>query len=76
MNNLPLQTLIEWFPDKKGLASGLTIMGFGSGALLFAPAANVLLEKFRSVHVIRFVFLSKLQTNTDIRELFVHNLVT
>ncbi|KAL5249249.1 hypothetical protein ACHWQZ_G018191 [Mnemiopsis leidyi] len=45
----PIQTLIEWFPDKKGLASGLTIMGFGSGALLFAPAANVLLEKFSSL---------------------------
>lgn len=45
----PIQTLIEWFPDKKGLASGLTIMGFGSGALLFAPAANILLEKFSSL---------------------------
>jgi len=45
----PIQTLIEWFPDKKGLASGLTIMGFGSGALLFAPAANIFLEKFSSL---------------------------
>lgn len=45
----PIQTLIEWFPDKKGLASGLTIMGFGSGALLFAPAANFFLEKFSTL---------------------------
>ena len=45
----PIQTLIEWFPDRKGLASGMTIMGFGSGALLFAPAANALLAKFQLV---------------------------
>jgi len=36
----PLQALIEWFPDKKGLASGLVIAGFGSGALAFTPAVN------------------------------------
>ena len=29
----PLQALIDWFPDRKGLASGLVIAGFGSGAL-------------------------------------------
>lgn len=33
----PVQALIEWFPDRKGLASALAIAGFGSGALLFAP---------------------------------------
>ncbi|CAM9460649.1 unnamed protein product, partial [Discosporangium mesarthrocarpum] len=42
----PVQTLISWFPDKKGLASGLTIAGFGSGALLFTPMVNTLMEKF------------------------------
>lgn len=38
----PLQALIDWFPDKKGLASGLVIAGFGSGALVFTPAVNAL----------------------------------
>ena len=33
----PVQALIEWFPDRKGLASGMAIAGFGSGALVFAP---------------------------------------
>jgi len=42
----PLQALIDWFPDKKGLASGLVIAGFGSGALAFTPAVNFLSSKF------------------------------
>ncbi len=42
----PIQTLFAWFPDKKGLASGMTIAGFGSGALLFAPCAQYLMKQF------------------------------
>jgi hypothetical protein len=42
----PVQSLIAWFPDKKGLASGLTIAGFGSGALVFTPLVQGLMEKF------------------------------
>jgi len=42
----PLQALIDWFPDKKGLASGLVIAGFGSGALAFTPAINYMSSKF------------------------------
>ena len=42
----PLQALIDWFPDRKGLASGLVIAGFGSGALAFTPAVNSLAAKF------------------------------
>ena len=36
----------ELFPDKKGIASGLTIAGFGSGALVFTPLAQTLMKKF------------------------------
>ena len=43
----PIQTLISWFPDRRGLASGVTIAGFGSGALVFAPAAQWLMAKFQ-----------------------------
>ncbi|XP_023327563.1 uncharacterized protein LOC111700759 [Eurytemora carolleeae] len=42
----PIQALIDWFPDKKGLASGLVIAGFGSGALFFTPMMNTLTNKF------------------------------
>ena len=42
----PVQTLMQWFPDKKGIASGLTIAGFGSGALLFTPCVQYLMKQF------------------------------
>jgi MFS family permease len=42
----PVQTLIQWFPDKKGIASGIAIAGFGSGALAFTPAVQYLTKKF------------------------------
>jgi len=42
----PVQTLIQWFPDKKGIASGLTIAGFGSGALVFTPLVQMLMKQY------------------------------
>jgi MFS family permease len=39
----PVSTLVKWFPDKPGLATGLAIMGFGGGALIAAPMSNQLL---------------------------------
>lgn len=42
----PIQALIDWFPDKRGLASGVVIAGFGSGALFFTPAMNAMMQKF------------------------------
>ena len=41
-----MQTMLDWFPDRRGLASGLVIGGFGSGALFFTPAINALCQKF------------------------------
>ena len=34
----PVSTLVKWFPDHPGMATGLAIMGFGGGALIGAPA--------------------------------------
>jgi MFS family permease len=42
----PVQTLMQWFPDKKGIASGITIASFGSGALIFTPIMQSLMAKF------------------------------
>src|SRR5690554_119153 len=42
----PVSTLIKWFPDRPGLATGLAIMGFGGGALLAAPLSQYLLDNF------------------------------
>ena len=38
--------MIDWFPDRKGLASGLVIAGFGSGALFFTPMMTAMMNKF------------------------------
>ncbi len=42
----PIQALLDWFPDKKGLASGIVIAGFGSGALFFSPVMSAFMDKF------------------------------
>ncbi|CAN5510298.1 OFA family MFS transporter [soil metagenome] len=44
----PVSTLIRWFPDRRGLASGLAIMGFGGGAMIAAPLSRDLMDFFRS----------------------------
>jgi MFS family permease len=42
----PVSTLIKWFPDRPGLATGLAIMGFGGGALIASPLSNQLLAHY------------------------------
>jgi MFS family permease len=42
----PVSTLIKWFPDRPGLATGCAIMGFGGGALIGAPLAVTLMKHF------------------------------
>ena len=42
----PVSTIIRWFPDKRGLATGLAIMGFGFAALLTGPIAQTLMASF------------------------------
>src|SRR3954463_13832873 len=44
----PVSTLIKWFPDRPGMATGLAIMGFGGGALIASPLEAKLLSSFAS----------------------------
>jgi len=44
----PVSTLIKWFPDRPGLATGLAIMGFGGGAMIGGPLANQLMAYFKA----------------------------
>src|SRR6201991_2329825 len=44
----PVSTLIKWFPDHRGMATGMAIMGFGGGAMIGAPLANILINYFKS----------------------------
>ncbi len=42
----PVSTLIKWFPDRPGMATGMAIMGFGGGALIAAPLSVLLMKHF------------------------------
>jgi MFS family permease len=65
----PVSTLVKWFPDRRGMATGMAIMGFGGGAMIGAPLANILMTHFKtptdvgvwqtflSLGVIYFVFM-------------------
>jgi len=44
----PVSTLIKWFPDRRGMATGMAIMGFGGGAMIGAPLANMLMDFFKT----------------------------
>jgi MFS family permease len=66
----PVSTLIKWFPDRRGMATGLAIMGFGGGAMIGAPLADRLMayfatptspgvwETFVALAAIYFVFMT------------------
>jgi MFS family permease len=65
----PVSTLIKWFPDRRGMATGMAIMGFGGGAMIGAPLADKLMkyyatptsvgvwETFLTLAVIYFVYM-------------------
>ncbi|RYF21286.1 MAG: MFS transporter [Comamonadaceae bacterium] len=42
----PVSTLIKWFPDRRGMATGMAIMGFGGGAMIGSPLAAELMKLF------------------------------
>lgn len=44
----PVSTLMKWFPDRPGMATGMAIMGFGGGALIGAPLGVKLMDYFRT----------------------------
>jgi MFS transporter, OFA family, oxalate/formate antiporter len=57
---VPVATLLKWFPDKRGLATGMAVTGFGGGALLTAPIATVLIQStsvLTTFLILGFVYL-------------------
>jgi MFS family permease len=44
----PVSTLIKWFPDRRGMATGMAIMGFGGGAMIGSPLAAALMGHFHT----------------------------
>jgi MFS family permease len=65
----PVSTLIKWFPDRRGMATGMAIMGFGGGAMIGSPLAvdlmkhfstpttNGVLQTFVVLAIVYFVFM-------------------
>jgi MFS family permease len=45
----PVSTLIKWFPDRRGMATGMAIMGFGGGAMIGSPLADLLMKHFATL---------------------------
>jgi MFS family permease len=48
----PVSTLVKWFPDRPGMATGLAIMGFGSGAMIGGPMAVELMKSYSIVQTL------------------------
>ena len=48
----PVSTLIKWFPDRPGMATGMAIMGFGGGAFIASPLSVYLMSIFRTAHYV------------------------
>src|SRR5208282_5966173 len=44
----PVSTLVKWFPDRRGMATGMAIMGFGGGAMIGSPLANLLMNHYKT----------------------------
>ena len=44
----PVSTLIKWFPDRRGMATGMAIMGFGGGAMIGSPLATILMNYYQT----------------------------
>ena len=65
----PVSTLIAWFPERRGMATGMAVAGFGGGAMIGAPLADILMrhyatptsvgvwQTFATLAVVYFVFM-------------------
>jgi MFS family permease len=47
----PVSTLLRWFPDRRGMATGMAILGFGGGTTIAAPLIEYLMKRFRKLPV-------------------------
>src|SRR5579885_253440 len=62
---VPVATLVKWFPDRRGLITGLAVGGFGAGALITAPVATSLIQTpgigvpltFNILGIVYFIFV-------------------
>lgn len=49
---VPIATCVKWFPEKKGMITGLAVAGFGLGSCIYAPVASILIGKIGPLHTL------------------------
>jgi len=57
---VPIAVLVKWFPDKRGLITGVAVAGFGAGALVTAPAATYLIQTVGVLHTFAYLGIAYL----------------
>ncbi|HTZ60717.1 MAG TPA: OFA family MFS transporter [Acidobacteriaceae bacterium] len=57
---VPISVLVKWFPDRRGLITGIAVGGFGAGALVTAPAASWLIQQVGVLHTFAYLGIAYL----------------
>ncbi len=57
---VPVAVLVKWFPDRRGLITGLAVGGFGAGALITAPVATRLIQSVGVLHTFAYLGIADL----------------
>src|SRR6201998_4294264 len=57
---VPIAVLVKWFPDRRGLITGLAVGGFGAGALVVAPLATRLIQSVGVLHTFAYLGIAYL----------------
>lgn len=57
---VPISVLVKWFPDKRGLMTGIAVGGFGAGALIVAPLATQLIHTVGVLHTFEYLGIAYL----------------
>jgi MFS transporter, OFA family, oxalate/formate antiporter len=57
---VPIAVLVKWFPDRRGLITGIAVAGFGGGALVTAPVATYLIQRVGVLHTFAYLGIAYL----------------
>ena len=69
---VPVAVLLKWFPDRRGLITGIAVGGFGAGALIVAPVATQLIRSVGVLNTFAYLGIAYLVV-TVVGGLFMHN---
>src|SRR6266581_1756397 len=69
---VPVAVLVQWFPDRRGLITGIAVGGFGAGALITAPLATRLIASVGVLNTFAYLGIAYLLV-TVVAGLFMHN---